>query len=214
MRFDEIPAKSKIVITVTNGSDLQARFLTKVMRNCQEYLMVIPFKHKGLRINFSGKNVKIHMEYRDNEGRLWTYRNCKILVMKKDGLIFHKLISPMTEGIENRRGGRRFYLWDNCTVEIEGVEAPVYTKIRDIGPEGISFVIDAKKPLSLKEGTNIKCIFKTNQGDIVNTEGMIVRKEVLEKYTVYGCKVANPSPVFVSYVAYQERKNIVIDADI
>jgi hypothetical protein len=214
LRFDEIPAKSKIVITVTNGSDLQARFLTKVMRNCQEYLMVIPFRHKGLRINFSGKNVKIHMEYRDNEGRLWTYRNCKIQLMKKDGLIFHKLLSPMTEGIENRRGGRRFFLWDNCTVEIDGMEAPIYTKIRDIGPEGISFVIDAKKPLPLKEGTNLKCIFKTNQGDVVTAEAMIVRKEALEKYTVYGCKVANPSAVFTSYVAYQERKNIVIDADI
>ena len=214
MRFDEIPAKSKIVITVTNGSDLQARFLTKVMRNCQEYLMVIPFKHKGLRINFSGKNVKIHMEHRDKEGRLWTFRNCKILLMKKDGLIFHKLMSPMTEGIENRRGGRRFFLWDNCSVEIEGMDAPIHTKIRDIGPEGISFVIDAKKPLPLKEGTNLKCTFKTNQGDAVTVDAMIVRREALEKYTVYGCKVSNPSPLFTSYVAYQERKNIVIDADI
>ena len=51
--------KTKVIIAVTNGSDMQARFMSKVMRNTGDFLLVIPFRHKGLRVNFDGKDVTL-----------------------------------------------------------------------------------------------------------------------------------------------------------
>ena len=214
MTFEEILPRTKIIITVTNGTDMQARFMTKVMRNTGEYILVIPFMHKGHRINFSSNQVKIHMDVRDNTGVLWNFKNCKVTTIKKDGLIFHKLISPMRNGIENRRGGRRFYVWEPCVITLENTEIPIYTNLRDVGMTGISFVIEHKKAMELKEGTKFGCNFKSgNDGALLDVNAMIVRKEKLEKYTIYGCKLDNPSEKYVNYVKGLEKKTVVVDVD-
>lgn len=214
MTFEEITPKTKIIVSVTNGGDMQARFMTKVMQNNGEFLLVIPFRHKGSRINFNGKQVKIHMEVRDKEGLLWSFKNCKIVATKKDGLVYHKLFSPMKNGIENRRGGRRFYLWEQCIINIEGVTNPLFTNIRDVGSNGISFVVDNKKNLEIREGTKITCSFKNKDGDEFALVGMVVRKEKLEKYTIYGVKLDDPPLEFVEYVQRLERRNTIVDAEI
>lgn len=214
MQYEEIPVRSKIVISVTNGSDMQARFVTKVMRNMGAYLLVVPFRHKGLRVNFNGKNVKIHMEMRDNEGILWSFRNCKVSVVRKDGLIYHKLFCGMRNGIENRRGGRRFYIWESAAIHVDGIANPIFTNIRDIGPIGFSFVVDYKKKLEIKEGTKIETTVKGRDGDELHVEGMVVRKEALEKYMVYGCKLENPSDQLLAHIKYLEKKNVIVDAEV
>lgn len=214
MLFSEITMRTKIIIIVTNGSDMQARFVSKVMRNLENNLLAIPFKYKGMRINFQGKDVKIHMEVRDDNGQLWTFRNCKIGTVKKDGLVYHRIVSGMTKGIENRRGGRRFHLWEPATFEVDGVQNTIFTNIRDIGPEGFSFVIDVKKKLGIKEGANVKATIKGREGEELIMQGLIVRTEPMEKYTIYGCKMDNPSEEVTKYVKYLEKKNVVVDADI
>ena len=214
MQFEEISPRSKVIVTVTNGSDLQARFMSKVMRNCKEYALAIPFRHKGVRINFDGKNVKIHLEVRDNAGVLWSFKNCKITSMKKDGLLYHKIMSGMTNGIEDRRGGRRFYIWEGATFEIEGIVNHLFTKIRDIGPEGFSFVVDSKKDIQIKDGSNVNCTMKNNKGDEIKFSGMVVRKESLEKYVVIGCKLSTPDPMVLAYINYLEHRNVVVDAEL
>ena len=100
MEFHEISVRSKVVITVTNGSDVQAKFLSKVMKNGETHLLVIPFMYNGMRIRFEGKKMSIHMEVRDSEGILWTFRNCKIDTIRKNGLKYHKIECAMKKGIE------------------------------------------------------------------------------------------------------------------
>lgn len=214
MDFAEIESKSKIVIIVTNGSDLQARFITKVMKNMGTYLLVIPFRHKGLRINFNGKNVKIHMEVRDPSGLLWSFRSCHIFTTKKDGLIYHKIVSGMTKGIENRRGGRRFHLWEPGVFHISSLVDPVFTNMKDIGPVGFSFVVDPKKKAGIKEGDSVRAIIKNKDGEELTLEGIIVRTEVMEKYTIYGCKMDNPDEDVQRYIKYLEKKSIIVDAEL
>lgn len=214
MLFAEIEVKSKVIIIVTNGSDMQARFMSKVMRNMDSYLLAIPFRHKGLRINFEGKNVKIHMEVRDKEGMLWSFRSCHITTVRKDGLVYHKVQSGMTKGIENRRGGRRFHLWEQGTFYVDGLPNPLFTNMKDIGPIGFSFVVDSKKKLDLKEGTNVRATIKGREGDELELEGIIVRRENMEKYVIFGCKMDNPSEEVLKYIKYLERKSIIVDAEI
>lgn len=214
MDFNEIEPRSKIVIIVTNGSDLQARFMTKVMRNMGTYLLAIPFKHKGLRINFKGKNVKIHMEVRDSEGALWSFRSCHISTAKKDGLVYHRIDSGMVHGIENRRGGRRFHLWEPGIFHISSLVDPLFTTMKDVGPVGFSFVVDSKKKASVKEGDMVEAHIKNKDGEELILEGIMVRTEVLEKYTIYGCKMDNPSDAVQRFIKYLEKKNIIVDAEL
>ena len=213
MIFDEIVPRTKIIITVTNGSDMEARFMTKVMRNTGEFLLVIPFRHKGKRINFKGKLIKIHMEVRDDNGVLWSFKNCRISTIKKDGLIYHKILCPMKNGIENRRGGRRFYIWEPAAIDIEGVTNTLFTNVKDVGHQGFSFVIENKKGLEVKEGTKVTASFKNNEGISMDLVGMIVRKERMEKYVIYGCKIDVPTAEFAKYVDLLERKSVVVDVD-
>jgi len=211
--FTDIAPRTKIVITVTNGSDMQARFMSKVMKNLGDCLLVIPFKHKGSRINFSGNSVKIHLDVRDDEGVLWSFKNCRIVSVKKDGLVYHKIVSPMRNGIENRRGGRRFYLWEQAIFDIEGLSDPMFTNVRDVGLQGISFVIDNKKGINFKEGTRITCTLKDRDGNDMILRGIIVRREQLEKYMVYGCKLDDPCSEFIKFVKDIERRNTIVDVE-
>lgn len=213
MIFSEIAPRTSIVITVTNGSDMQARFMSKVMKNLGDCILVIPFRHKGTRINFEGNSVRIHLDVRDESGMLWSFKNCKIISVKKDGLIYHKLVSPMKNGIENRRGGRRFYLWDSAIFEIDGLTNPLFTNIRDVGLQGLSFVIENKKGISLKEGTKMSCSFKNKNGEEMVVKGIIVRREQLEKYMVYGCKLEDPDQSYINFVKDIERRNTVVDVE-
>lgn len=213
MQFSEIESRSRIIVIVTNGSDMQARFMTKVMRNNGDHLLAIPFRHKGLRINFEGKDVKIHMEVRDNAGTLWSFRGCRISAVKKDGLIYHKIVSGMSNGIENRRGGRRFHLWESGIFRISSLADPLFTNMKDIGPEGFSFVVDHKKKAEIKEGDQVEASIKNKDGDEMIVKGIIVRTEKMEKYMIYGCKMDSPSEAVLKFIKYLERKNTVVDVD-
>lgn len=213
MVFEEIVPRTKIIISASNGTDMQARFMTKVMRNNGEYLMVIPFRHKGMRINFSGQKIKCHLEVRDDQGALWTFKNCRITTIKKDGLVYHKVISPMKNGIENRRDGRRFYVWEAVAVNIDGISNTVFTHLKDVGMTGYSFVIDNKKGQEIKEGTKVVVNLKNKDGYEILLPGMVIRKEKMEKYAVYGCKMDSPPPEYVNFVKMLEKKNTVVEAE-
>lgn len=213
MNFEDITARTKIVISVTNGTDLQAKFMSKVVKNTGKFLMVIPFRYKGQRINFNGKNMRIHLEVRDHEGILWNFKNCHISTVKKDGLVYHKLECSMMNGIENRRGGRRFYIWEQAMFNVEGLENPLFTYLKDIGGDGFAFVLDHKKQLEIREGKKVVCTTKDREGKEMIMRGMIVRKEWLDKYTVFGCRIEEKTDQIDNHIKWLERKNTVIDVD-
>lgn len=213
MNFEEIQPRTKIVISVTNGTDLQAKFMSVVVRNTGNSLFLIPFEYKGQRINFNGKTMRIHLEVRDVKGVLWNFKNCHISTIKKNGLVFHKLESSMQNGIENRRGGRRFYLWEQVMLNIEGFENPIFTFLKDIGGEGFAFVIDHKKKIDVKEGKKVVCNMKDRDGKSMLVKGMIVRKEWMDKYTVFGCRIEEKTKQCDDYIRWLEKKNTLIDVD-
>ena len=89
MNYTDIPLGVKEQICVSDGSDMQAKFISRVMKTGDKSLLVIPFMHKGVRVNFNGQNIHINMEVPDGEGNNWTFKNCKIDTIKKNGLIYH-----------------------------------------------------------------------------------------------------------------------------
>ena len=68
MNYADIPMGVRVQISVTNGGDTQAKFISRVMKTGNKSLLVIPFMHKGVRVNFAGTGVQIHMEVPDGEG--------------------------------------------------------------------------------------------------------------------------------------------------
>ena len=75
MNFSSISMGTRVQITVNNGGDMQAKFVSRVMKAGENGVLVIPFMHKGVRVNFEGENIRIHMQVPDAEGNNWTFKN-------------------------------------------------------------------------------------------------------------------------------------------
>ncbi len=200
MNYNDIPLGVKVQICVSNGSDMQAKFISRVMRTGEKSLLVIPFMHKGVRVNFNGQNIRINMEVPDGEGNNWTFKNCKIDTVKKNGLIYHRILTPMTEGIENRRGERRTYVWQPAIFTIEGITEQVFTTLKDVSPSGFAFVVDPKKRLPISIGKNVACTINEKDGTTIHIRGKVIRKEKMDQYMLYGCRCGEQNQEVLDYI--------------
>ncbi|MCQ2521193.1 MAG: PilZ domain-containing protein [Lachnospiraceae bacterium] len=211
MNISEILPRTKVIIAVTNGSDMQARFMSQVVRNTGDALLCIPFRHKNKQILFDGDKTRIVLELRNSEGVLHNFKGCRITRVKKDGLVYHKIESSMKNSIENRRGGRRFFIGESCTVSIDGIDNPFFTKLRDLGFDGVAFVLRHDKTKGIREGKKFTLSFRNHEGTEVRVRGVIVRKEWLEQYMIYGCRLEDKDEELDKYVKYLEAKNTLTD---
>ena len=206
MNYSDIPMGVKVQISVTNGGDSQARFVSRVMKTGDKSLLVIPFMHKGVRVNFNGTNVKIHMEVPDGEGNNWTFKNCKIETVKKNGLLYHRIITPMSEGIENRRGERRTYVWQPAIFTIEGITDQLFTTLKDVSPSGFACVVDPKKRRVIATGKNVTCTINERDGTVIHLRGKVIRKEKMDQYILYGCRSAEKTEEVLNFIERLNRR--------
>ncbi|MBR3525581.1 MAG: PilZ domain-containing protein [Lachnospiraceae bacterium] len=206
MNYADIPMGVRVQISVTNGGDTQAKFISRVMKTGNKALLVIPFMHKGVRVNFSGTGVQIHMEVPDGEGNNWTFKNCKIDTVKKNGLLYHRIVSPMSEGIENRRGERRTYVWVPAIFTIEGLPDQLFTTLKDVSPSGFAFVLDAKKRLPISTGKNVSCTVNEKDGTTVHMSGKVIRREKMDQYVLYGCRCNDKNPEVIEYIERMKKR--------
>ncbi len=197
----------KVQICVSNGGEMQAKFISRVMKSGEKSLLVIPFMHRGMRVNFGGSGVQIHMEVPDGEGNNWTFKNCKIDTVKKDGLIYHRIISPMSEGIENRRGEHRTYVWQPAIFTIEGVSDQIFSTLKDVSPTGFAFVLDAKKRLNILNGKSVSCTINEKGGNVVHMRGKVIRREKMDQYVLYACRCGEKNQEVLDYIARLTKEN-------
>ncbi|MBR5420933.1 MAG: PilZ domain-containing protein [Lachnospiraceae bacterium] len=200
MNSSEIPMGVKVQICVTNGGDTQAKFISRVMKTGDKSLLVIPFMHKGVRVNFAGTGVQIHMEVPDGEGNNWTFKNCKIDTVKKNGLLYHRILTPMSEAIENRRGERRTYVWQPAIFTIEGITDQIFTTLKDVSPSGFAFVLDARKRLAITTGKTVSCTINEKDGNAVHMRGKVIRREKMDQYVLYGCRCSEKNEEVIAYI--------------
>ena len=206
MNFADISMGTKVQITVNNGGDMQAKFVSRVMQSGNKGLLVIPFMHKGVRVNFAGENIRIHLQATDAEGNNWTFKNCHIATVRKDGLVYHRIVSSMTTGIENRRGEKRTYVWQPAVFSIEGVVDQVFTTLKDVSPSGFAFVLDPKKRVQITMGTGVTCTFNDRGGQQIRMKGKIIRKERTDQYVLYGCRSPEQNQDVMDYLARLSTK--------
>ena len=209
MEFDEIPAGSKIIMNISNGGEMQARFLSKVIKNTGSGILVIPFVHKGKRVNFIGSNVQIHMDAQLKTGETYTFKSCKIITVRKDGLLFHKITSSMKNGIENRREEHRCYVGEHELFSFETVPDQITTTLRDVSSSGFSFTLSRGRGIDLMPGVVVTCSFKDHKGKVIQIQGKVIRTERMDDYILYGCRCAEPNAEVSEYVKYIEDKTIV-----
>ena len=200
MNFSDISVGTKIQITVNNGGDMQAKFVSRVMKTGDRSVLVIPFMHKGVRVNFDGENVRVHLLAPDAQGSNWTFKNCHITTVRKDGLVYHKITTTMLVGIENRRGEKRTYVWQPAVFSIEGVVNQVFTTLKDVSPSGFAFVMDPKKRVQITMGTGVTCTFNDRGGQQIRMKGKIIRKERTDQYVLYGCRSPEQNQEIMEYL--------------
>lgn len=211
MDFEEIPAGAKIIMNISNDGEMQAKFISKAIRNNGSGILVLPFMHKGRRVNFNGRNIHIHMDVQLKTGETFTFKGCQILTVRKDGLIFHKVISSMTKGIENRRGEHRCYVGETAYFTMDALPDQISATLRDISNSGFGFTIDRKKNINLMPGVMVTCTFKNHMGKFIQMQGKIIRKEKMERHILYGCRCMEPNEEVEEYVKQIEEKTLIIN---
>lgn len=211
MEFDEIPAGAKIIMNVSNRDKMQAKFITKVIKNLGSGILVFPLMHKGRRVNFNGDNIFLHMDVQLSTGESYTFKSCHIVAVRKDGLIFHKISSKMTKGIENRRGEHRCYIGEDALFHIDGLDGDVAATLKDLSVSGFGFVLERKKGVELMPGVMVTCTFTDAGGNTLQTQGKVVRKEKMNDYVMYGCRCGEQNPEIAEYVKQLEEKTMIIN---
>ena len=211
MQFDEIPAGAKIVMNVSNRDKMQAKFISRVIKNLGSGILVFPLMHKGRRVNFKGDNVFLHMDVQLKTGESYTFKSCQVVSVRKDGLIFHKISSSMTKGIENRRGEYRCYIGEPAMFNIEGLPDPVSATLKDISASGFGFMLERKIGVELMPGVMVTCSFTDNKGNPLKSHGKIVRKEKMNDFVMYGCRSSEQDPEIAEYVKQLEEKTMIIN---
>lgn len=211
MDFEQIPAGARITATVTNGGEMQARFISRVIKNLGNGILVIPFMHKGKRVCFKGKSTHIHIDIQLKTGETWTFKSCMIESVRKDGYIFHRVTSKMVKGIENRRGEHRCYIWEPAMFRIEGLAEPINTMMKDISISGFGFLLDEKKNLELMPGVAVNATLRDHKGNLMHIKGKIIRKEKVDHHVLYGCRCGEPNPQVAEYVKYIEEKTLIVE---
>lgn len=211
MDFEEIPVGAKITMNISNDGEMQAKFISRAIKNTGSAILVIPFMHKGKRVNFNGKNIHIHMDVQLKTGETFTFKGCQITSVRKDGLIFHKVISSMTKGIENRRGEHRCYVGETAYFVIEGLADQITAALKDVSNSGFGFTTDRKKNIELMPGVMVTCTFKNHQGKFIQMRGKIIRREKLARHTLYGCRCTEPNAEVEEFVKQLEEKTLIIN---
>lgn len=211
MDFEEIPVGSKITMNISNDGEMQAKFISRAIKNTGSAILVIPFMHKGRRVNFNGKNIHIHMDVQLKTGETYTFKGCQITSVRKDGLIFHKVISSMTKGIENRRGEHRCYVGETAYFVIEGIADQITAVLKDVSNSGFGFTIDRKKNIELMPGVIVTCSFKNQKGRFIQMQGKIIRREKLARHILYGCRCTDSNAEVEEYVKQLEEKTLIIN---
>lgn len=211
MDFEEIPAGAKIIMNISNDGEMQAKFISRAIKNTGSGILVLPFVHKGRRVNFNGKNIHIHMDVQLKTGEIFTFKGCQIMTVRKDGLIFHKVVSSMTKGIENRRGEHRCYVGETAYFIMEGLPDQITAVLKDISNSGFGFIIDRKKNIELMPGVMVTCTFKNHLGKYIQMQGKIIRREKMDRHTLYGCRCTEANADVEEFVSQIEEKTLIIN---
>lgn len=193
-RFSEIPENTPITINIYND-EKHLHLDATLLKFLDKQLAIISINYPGERVlNFDKVNLDI--EYAKYQASPYVFRNCKI--------VHHSgnyILQVLSEGIKvNRRDSFRVPIGKSAHSNIPGHNMVI---VRDISHSGFALT-DRRKDFNLPKGTHVSIAFEDG-GYKINLEGIVVRIEEKEDFTVYGIKTTNFCKNLPEYIGIKQR---------
>lgn len=195
-KLSEIEENTRIVFHIHHGEQ-QMDLGGILKKHLQDNLALITLDYKGSqRLVF--ENVKIDMEFPQDNGVPLIWRNVKI--------INHQVayvLQVFGEGVRNnRRNSFRISVGKQGWFSMKGRES-CYVTIKDVSASGFS-ISDRKQELKLAKGDQLSVSFE-DLGYRLDLVGKVVRIEKREDMMVYGMVIINICNDLSTYINIKQR---------
>jgi len=195
-KLSELEENTRIVFHIHHGEQ-QMDLGGILKKHLQDNLALITLDYKGSqRLVF--ENVKIDMEFPQDNGVPMIWRNVKI--------INHKVayvLQVFGEGVRNnRRNSFRISVGKQGWFSMKGRESH-YVTVKDVSASGFS-ISDRKRELKLMKGDQLSVSFE-DLGYRLDLVGKVVRIEEREDMIVYGMVIINICNDLSTYINIKQR---------
>lgn len=196
LKLSELEENTRIVFHIHHGEQ-QMDLGGILKKHLQDNLALITLDYKGSqRLVF--ENVKIDMEFPQDNGVPMIWRNVKI--------INHKVayvLQVFGEGVRNnRRNSFRISVGKQGWFSMKGRESH-YVTVKDVSASGFS-ISDRKRELKLMKGDQLSVSFE-DLGYRLDLVGKVVRIEEREDMIVYGMVIINICNDLSTYINIKQR---------
>jgi len=196
LKLSELEENTHIVFHIHHG-DQQMDLGGVLKKHLQENFALVTLDYKGSqRLVF--ENVKIDMEFPQDNGIPMIWRNVKI--------INHKVayvLQVFGDGVRNnRRNSFRISVGKQGWFSMKGRESR-YVTVKDVSASGFS-ISDRKRELKLMKGDQLSVSFE-DLGYRLDLVGKVVRIEDREDMIVYGMVIINICNDLSTYINIKQR---------
>lgn len=196
LKLSELEENTRIVFHIHHGEQ-QMDLGGILKKHLQDNLALITLDYKGSqRLVF--ENVKIDMEFPQDNGVPMIWRNVKI--------INHKVayvLQVFGDGVRNnRRNSFRISVGKQGWFSMKGRESR-YVTVKDVSASGFS-ISDRKRELKLMKGDQLSVSFE-DLGYRLDLVGKVVRIEEREDMMVYGMVIINICNDLSTYINIKQR---------
>lgn len=198
MRLTEVVEGSRITLEIYNGEN-KMQMNAVLLKHIREEIALISIDYDTKR-KLVFENVRVDMEFLNEEGIPYIWRSVKIVSYRDD-----YAIQVFSEGARhNRRGCFRVSVAITASARIEGGGA-FQIMVKDVSLSGFS-ISDRKKELYLSMGSRLSIKFE-DLGHSLDLRGEVVRIQEEDDMIVYGLETHNMCKDLSSYISTKQRRN-------
>lgn len=193
-KFSDIPENAPLTLYIYND-DKRLTLDAVLIKLLDKQLGIITINYPGDRIlNFD--KVQLDVEYAKYQASPYIFHTCKI--------VYHNgnyILQVLTEGVKiNRRDSFRVPIGKSAHSNIPGQNLVI---VRDISHSGFALT-DRRKNFNLPKGTRVSIAFD-DLGYRISLEGIVVRIEERDDFTIYGIKTTTFCKTLPEYIGIKQR---------
>ena len=196
IKLSEVAEESTVLLHISNETHGMTMNAT-IQKIVKDDISIIELDYdSNKRLSFD--NVKIYVEYCQDEGVPIIWREAKVFAYKDK-----YVLQVFSEGVRhNRRGSFRVGVGVLARLSMPGCSVP-QVMIRDISLTGFS-ITDRKQELNLQIGDELSVKFE-DRAHILDLAGRVVRIEEHEDRVIYGLEICNLCRDLSSYISVRQR---------
>ncbi|HKL98818.1 MAG TPA: PilZ domain-containing protein [Mobilitalea sp.] len=204
MQIDEITNGTSIELEVKYGGHSMS-FRSDVTAIKNNSILITTIKVNDQTIGFSDK-CQLNLVIK-SDSKVYVWENVSVILVKYDGLIYHKVDLFGDCKPYNRRDSFRMFIGEDMPLYVNSSTGPIAINVmvKDISETGVGFI--AKDEIDIDR--TIRLRIKDN-ANIFNLSGVIVRKEFLENLNsyLYGCKFNEKNNKLGKYIAKKQGEQM------